>query len=164
MSQIKVNSIVPVGGLPSGANGGIIQSIFTSTTSETSTTGTSYVDTGITATITPQSNSSKILVLASFQVQLFRSASETGAAIQLMRGSTVISKRDQELHAEADTTSQSRIIFRYIHSLNFLDSPATTSATTYKIQMANTHSGNSPSVTVNRQTSPGCLTLLEIST
>ena len=163
MSQLKVNSIIPVGGLSGSANGGIIQSVFTSTTTEVSTTGTSYIDTGITATITPQSNSSKILVLASFQLQLFREATETGAAIQLMRDSTIISKRDQEVHAEAGKTSQNRIIFRYINSINFLDTPSTTSATTYKIQMSNTHSGNSPSVTVNRQNSPGCMTLLEVT-
>ena len=163
MSQLKVNSIIPVGGLSGSANGGIIQSIFTSTTTQVSTTGTTYVDTGMTATITPKSSSSKILVLASFQVQLFREATETGIAIQLMRDSTIISKRDQEAHAEAAKTSQNRIIFRYINSINFLDTPSTTSATTYKIQMANTHSGDNPSVTVNRQNSPGCMTLLEVT-
>ena len=53
MSQIKVNSIVPTGGLPAGANGGIIQIVYAETTTKVSTTSGNYVDSGVTATITP---------------------------------------------------------------------------------------------------------------
>ncbi|BCV08527.1 MAG: hypothetical protein CM15mL8_070 [Caudoviricetes sp.] len=55
MSQLKVNSIVPVGGLPSGASGGIIQVVQTVKTDTMSTSGTggSYQDiTGLSVTIT----------------------------------------------------------------------------------------------------------------
>ena len=67
MSQIKVNSIVPVGGLPSGASGGIIQIVQGSTTSSTSDTGGTFVDTNISATITPSSSSNKIFAIATIQ-------------------------------------------------------------------------------------------------
>ena len=63
MSQLKVNSIVPVGGLPSGANGGIIQTIQTVKTDTFSTNNSGFTDvTGLSATITPSSNSNKVLV------------------------------------------------------------------------------------------------------
>ena len=67
MSQLKVNSIVPVGGLPSGSNGGIIQvkqtikkDVFTTS----QYVGSGYTDlTGLSVAITPSSNSNKILVV-----------------------------------------------------------------------------------------------------
>ena len=63
MSQLKVNSIVPVGGLPSGANGGIIQVVQTFKNDAASVTSNSFVDLpGMSATITPSSNSNKVLV------------------------------------------------------------------------------------------------------
>ena len=68
MSQIKVNSIVPAGGLPSGATaGGIIQVVQTVKTDDFSTavsTGNYNAITGLSCTITPSTNSSKILLHA----------------------------------------------------------------------------------------------------
>ena len=66
MSQLKVNSIVPVGGLPSGADGGIIQTVQTVksdvTSQSGSSSGTFFDISGMSATITPSSNSNKVLV------------------------------------------------------------------------------------------------------
>ena len=63
MSQIKVNSIVPAGGLPAGANGGIIQvvqTVKTDTFSQSSLADNTFSnDTGVNVTITPSSNSIK---------------------------------------------------------------------------------------------------------
>ena len=65
MSQIKVNSIVPAGGLPAGANGGIIQVVQTVKSDTFTHTGnTSVTDvTGLNVSITPSSNSNKVLLL-----------------------------------------------------------------------------------------------------
>ena len=69
MSQLKVNSIVPVGGLSSGANGGIIQVVQSVKTDTFSTSSSSFTDiTGLSATITPSSNSNKILVILDLMV------------------------------------------------------------------------------------------------
>ena len=63
MSQLKVNSIVPAGGLVSGANGGIVQVVNSHLkTRQTLSTG-SFEPTGLSATITPSSNNSKILII-----------------------------------------------------------------------------------------------------
>jgi len=64
MSQLKVNSIVPVVGLQSGANGGIIQIVNSHLkTRQTISASASYQTTGLSATITPSSTNSKILVI-----------------------------------------------------------------------------------------------------
>ena len=62
MSQIKVDSIVPSGGLPSGSSGGIVQIKSVTKTDTFSATSNSYTDvTDLTLSITPQSTSNKIL-------------------------------------------------------------------------------------------------------
>ena len=163
MSQIKVNSIVPVGGLPSGANGGIIQIVHAETTSQVSDTGGSYVDSGVTATITPSSNSSKILVVASMQWFLYREATETSGSFKLLRGSTAISTHTGAVHIEADTTGQSRIISEGGYTIQRLDSPSTTSATTYKVQFTTNHTGNSAQMSISKASAPSCITIYEVS-
>ena len=70
MSQLKVDSIVPRGGLPSGASGGITQTVQAFKDDEfsfTTTGANSYVDlTGLSVTITPQSNNN-VNTTVSFQ-------------------------------------------------------------------------------------------------
>ena len=70
MSQLKVNSIVPVGGVASGAGGGIIQ-VKSVTDTVRESTGSfscsqSYVDTPFAVTITPTSSSNKMLISSFF--------------------------------------------------------------------------------------------------
>ena len=67
MSQIKVNSIVPAGGLPTGATGGgIIQTVYASKDDGVSISYSgNNVDTGLSATINMQSASNKLLIICS---------------------------------------------------------------------------------------------------
>ena len=63
MSQLKVNSIIPVAGVVTGGGGGIVQTVQTVKTDTHYTSSTSYTDvTGLTVSITPTSNTSKILI------------------------------------------------------------------------------------------------------
>ena len=66
MSQLKVNSIVPAGGLPSGSNGGIIQvnqALVNTTVSASCGSASTFTDiSGMEVTITPSSSSNKILL------------------------------------------------------------------------------------------------------
>tara|TARA_B100000902_G_scaffold176334_1_gene169998 strand:+ start:643 stop:1143 length:501 start_codon:yes stop_codon:yes gene_type:complete len=139
MSQLKVNSIVPVNGLPSGANGGIIQVVQTFKNDATSTTSNSFSDlTGMTATITPSSNSNKVLV--SFSLCL-SSADSPVIHINLVRGSTNIaqpSTTPDHYSTMMAYTGASKIMQQ---GYEFLDSPSTTSATTYKLQWRNHATG-----------------------
>ena len=89
MSQLKVNSIIPVGAVPTNGGGGIIQVISTIKTNEFSTTNDDAFNdiTGMTATITPTSTSSKVLVTACLA---FNTTSNSNVIFKLLRGSTSI--------------------------------------------------------------------------
>ena len=52
-SELRVDKIIPTTGVPTGGGGGIVQVIQYSYDSEVSSTSTTYVDTGLTCTITP---------------------------------------------------------------------------------------------------------------
>jgi len=97
-------------------------------TTSTSTSGT-YVDTGLSGTITPSSTDSKILVTANvfFGVSVGGGATASLGA-RLVRGSTdVLYTLDTALQMYSDRMG-------IVCSIQYLDSPSTTSATTYKIQ------------------------------
>ena len=147
MSQLKVNSIVPVGGLPSGANGGIIQTVQTVKSDVTSQSGSSsstfYDIAGMSATITPSSSSNKIMAVVSCVL----GASTTGRnnLLRLVRGSTVISAgtSGSQVNGYCFWRITNNSCFAYSNTHQFLDSPATTSATTYKVQRSIEGSGGS---------------------
>tara|TARA_R100001129_G_C5256373_1_gene229801 strand:- start:135 stop:659 length:525 start_codon:yes stop_codon:yes gene_type:complete len=155
MSQLKVNSIVPAGGLPSGANGGIIQ-VVTSTKTDTfsSTTAGSFLDISLNATITPQSNSSNILILASVNC----AGSDTGLRFMtgIFRGSTQIAQGDASSSRQRCSWQGVGTHANAQHSVNhnFIDTGiSTTSATTYHIKLFNEASGYN--VYVNRSHTDG---------
>ncbi len=89
-----------------------------------------YTDTGVTDTITPSSSSSKILVMFGLQISTNQTGSQNLQA-RLLRGSTVIRVVDN-IHNSNGTSLEAN---PYIA---FLDSPSTTSAVTYKVQMHGT--------------------------
>ena len=152
MSQLKVNSIVPAGGLPSGSNGGIIQVKAVTKTDTFSTSNNSYTDiTGLSVTITPSSNASKIFITGHMTGM---GTSNTRQGFRLMRDSTPICRGDANgnrdrnfggiYSSDNDNTTQTV-------SVCHLDDPGTTSAVTYKIQTIN--SNNTDAVYVNRSNS-----------
>jgi hypothetical protein len=113
--------------------GGVLQVVSATKVDAFTTTSTSFVDvTGLTASITPTSTSSKILVLSKVAINT-RSASI--ADIQLLRGATIIGGGT----AVGSRTSGMSAFYAAIAgttdlSTNFLDSPASVSSQTYKIQ------------------------------
>ena len=177
MSQLKVNSIVPVGGLPSGANGGIIQTLSTTKTDSFSTTSSSLVDiTGLSLTITPSSNSNKVLIIADVMGGVTGSSNIFGAMLQLVRGSTEIAKADASGSRSQSTVGMGGSggaigNIQQHYGFHFLDSPATTSATTYKIQIKHTQGTETrinqnlydSSDNSNRVRSVSSITVMEIS-
>ena len=157
MSQIKVDSIVPHGGLPSGASGGIIQvkSVTkTDTFSENVAQGAISGDTGLNVSITPQSTSSKILIFASVTMSC---SNDNRNYITLFRGSSAIDAArgdangsNQRVSSYAYNTSTA---FASHMSLTHLDSPSTTSSTTYGIRLSHGRNGNPAIVLMNRASS-----------
>ena len=123
-------------GLKWATGGGkILQIVSTAKTDTFTTTSTSLVDiTGLSVTITPSSASSTILVMCSVQYSLEHGNGQQ--YLQLVRGSTAIAQGDAASN-RSRTTAQGAPVAGYAmtnYALDFVDSPATTSATTYKIQ------------------------------
>ena len=151
MSELRTNRIVPRDGLPSGSAGGIIQVKQTVKTDTFTSSSTSYTDiTGLSVSITPTRSDSKILVM--MHVNLGHTNYVSGF-LRLMRDSTAISVADAAGNrivstvAMADDPVDDEI---NCYSATFLDSPSTTSATTYKVQLTTESSGNTGEVYVNR--------------
>jgi hypothetical protein len=106
--------------------GKVLQVVTTTKTDVTSTTSGSFVDiTGMSVSITPSSTSSKILILSDIGV----SSTETDRSdqIRLLRDATTIVSSANLFRITVNSVM-------YNASLNYVDSPATTSATTYKLQ------------------------------
>jgi hypothetical protein len=111
----------------------VLQVVSTTKTDTFSSTATSPTDiTGASVTITPSATSSKILVMYSFSMA---SNAGTESAVQLLRDSTVIgggTPAGSRLSAASISTIPTNAIYQ--HVTNFLDSPNTTSAITYKLR------------------------------
>ena len=121
---------------PNGGVGKILQVVQTFKDDTTSTSSTSYVDiSGMSVSITPSSTSSKILIFVSLG-----SISASGsvlAGFKLLRGSTAVGNSTSTSGLRIPSfTSVYTANNEWIQSAghNFVDSPSTTSATTYKIQ------------------------------
>tara|TARA_B100001121_G_C18398281_1_gene484148 strand:- start:46 stop:579 length:534 start_codon:yes stop_codon:yes gene_type:complete len=176
MSELRTNRIVPRDGLPSGSSGGIIQIVHTNTSSHTYNNNTSYADiTGVTATITPTRSDSKILIQCSLAVSKTDNHSFLG---RVVRNGSAISGSGGV--AESGHSSQEDgtwwLVRTTAHSanplmVNYLDSPSSTSAVTYKAQGKTSNSGQYYAInrTVNSEdniyASPGfsSITLMEVS-
>lgn len=117
------------------AGGKVLQVVQGTLAADASTTSATYVDSGLTVTITPTSSTSKIQIISMLQSaypQDTGGGSNCLADFNLVRGSTqlqytVIGTYNLSFGANYAPSHQV--------SFNYLDSPATTSATTYKVQM-----------------------------
>jgi hypothetical protein len=127
--------------------GSVLQVVQVSYNTEFSTTSSTFADTGLTASITPSSSSNKILVLYSVGYLM----QDTNiAGLRLLRGATVLQTSVRAAHA---------LHASYFHN-EYLDSPATTSSTTYKIQ-SNKNTGSAFATSWNAE-QPSTITLMEV--
>ena len=117
-------------GFPAGS---VLQVVNATLSTQVTSSSSTYADTGLTASITPTSASSKILVLVN-QAGCGKQNNNTTLALRLLRDATVISYFEQLGGYDAASTNN----FFGSCSVCYLDSPATTSATTYKTQLAST--------------------------
>ena len=142
--------------------GSVLQVVQGTYTTFTSSSSSSYADTGLSATITPSSSSNKILVFSTI-LGTGKNTGNTKIGLQLLRGATAISVFSTETGRSADYGASAQVDVGTISAIN-LDSPSTTSATTYKIQLASV--SNTAQVFINNvNTSPflgSTLTLIEV--
>jgi len=152
------------GGVPTWAapSAKILQVVSASTTTSTTISTTSMADSGITATITPTSATSKILVIFSASVRSTRSANETKSQAQLLRGATKIIDMNTESFIGAQFTGATSADIIGQMTNHYLDSPATTSATTYKVQGSVNSASNSQTLNFQYNSSQSTITLIEV--
>ena len=111
--------------------GSVLQVVNAVYTDETRSSSTTFADTGLTATITPSSATSKILVLVN-HAGCGKNSGDSQLQIRLMRnGSQILYMEDI-----AAATASSATNFVGAASSAYLDSPSTTSAVVYKTQLA----------------------------
>jgi hypothetical protein len=118
-----------------GGGGKLLQVVQGSYSTPTTITTTTMTDTGLSLSITPTSATSKILVLVN-QLWLFeKTTNEQGTAMRILRGATeVFTTGSVNTAGYLYLTTTTGIATGGVVALSYLDSPATTSATTYKTQ------------------------------
>jgi hypothetical protein len=129
-------------------SGGLIQVVYSSTDVNASTTSTNFVDTGLQGIITPSSTSSKILVQVNFTVYALSSSGSSysvGASLE-RNGTTIGGGSDSGRYANGGfidfwSSPTSPYTTEKI-GYQFLDSPNSTSALTYKLRYASGYTAN----------------------
>ena len=147
-SKLRVDSILPVDGAPTSGGGGIVQCVSTTKTDPFTTASTSFTDvTGLSVSITPTRADSKIFVLVT-------SCGNTNGSKgygRIVRDSTAIAVGDASgstVQATFDMNNAGASNRGASYVGQILDSPATTSATTYKLQVR--HENGSGNININR--------------
>ena len=163
-SQLRVDKILPVDGAPTSGGGGIVQMVMTSSInsgSQFSTGSGTFVDvTGYNCTITPKFSTSKILITSN-PIMLLNNGSGNSqkVALKLLRGSTSIFEQNDFATHQVDGASA--VYIDYLGMALYhqhLDSPGTTSAVTYKIQIRQHAGGGTTYVKANSS-----MCLMEVS-
>lgn len=142
--------------LTTATAGTVLQVVNATYAAQTSNSTNTYADTGLTATITPSSATSKILVLIN-QNGVGKFSNDTAVNLQLLRGASVLAYFSG--YAGQNGTTNPNVIGSI--SIGYLDSPATTSATTYKTQFNSV--SNNASATVQQLSAVSTITLMEIA-
>jgi hypothetical protein len=138
IAATQLTGTIAAAALPAGS---VLQVVSASTSTSVSNSTVTYADTGLTATITPKFNTSKILVLVSQSCFKSNGNLNNAVNIKLFRGATDFGRI---VYAQGYTGTT---IENYGQpATQYLDSPATTSSTTYKTQFANNASAASVSV------------------
>jgi hypothetical protein len=152
---LTVSAGAPAWVSPAGG-GKVLQVVYAQTSTYTTNNTTTFTDTTLTATITPTLATSKILVILSQNA--CGKLVNNQMALKLLRGSTDILQITDNGANTAATSENSGLSF----SASYLDSPATTSATTYKTQFKSTVGGQFVVVQNNTSNNNSTITLLEI--
>ena len=134
--------------------GNVIQVVSATYSTEISNSTATYSDAGLSASITPSSSSSKILILCS--QGMFKSTTSAGIYMQVLRDSTSIL-----INGRLGLTDAAGVGGFVLWSCNYLDSPSTTSSITYKTQFRNYNTTGTAYVNIDGSTAQ--IALLEIA-
>lgn len=133
----------------------VLQVVTSTTTTTVTSSITSFADVGLSATITPQATSNKVLVMMVAFCQKSSGNASSGVMLQLLRDANVVGTTNFGLFTGTAMQNDGSL------SMTIFDSPATTSARTYKVQMRNNVAA--ANVQFSPHSNPSTLVLMEIS-
>ena len=135
--------------LPAGAVLQVVEGAFST---QVDMASSNYADTSLTVTITPKFASSKVFVITNLHMYI----NGTGLlGLDVVRGSTQIVEAQKAVGYADNTTG--------VAAITKLDSPATTSATTYKVRVKYTALGGGSTARINQQNGGSRITVMEIA-
>jgi hypothetical protein len=149
---------------PAGGGGKVLQVVQGSYSTSTTVASTTMTDTGLSLSITPTSATSKILIMVNQNWYVERNSYEIGHTMRILRGAT-------EVFASGSTGSAG---YQYVNigtptigaggtvTFSYLDSPATTSSTTYKTQGRASTTASAGQVIYQNGSGVSMITLMEI--
>jgi hypothetical protein len=152
-AQITGSQAIPKSTLPTGS---VLQVVNATYNTSFTTTSTSFQATGLTASITPSSSSSKILILVT--QELYQNAGNGSGILTIYRGSTSGTNLGNSSFGFASNYTFATSIASGASAI-YLDSPSTTSSTTY-ITAIRTESG---SVITSANAQVATMILMEIA-
>jgi hypothetical protein len=135
ISGLTVSTLTVTNLLTGVTFGKVAQIVYGETGTSATTTSTSFSDTGLSVTITPTSTSSRVFVIVMQSVGAVFAAAGNAAQVdvQLLRGASII-MGPYSTNYFVNIAAGTEIDYLWAHC--YTDSPATTSATTYKTQFA----------------------------
>ena len=158
-----ISGAITSSNLPTGS---VIQAIQSSSETAVTNNASGYTDI-MTASITPTSTSNKILILVSVQLRAASSSQlDCWCGVRILRGSTTIwsplgDSRPYE-HGYSDSGGASNRQLRTRWSTEYLDSPASISEQTYKLQLGAYTGRNASANENNTDNGSSFITLMEI--
>jgi hypothetical protein len=141
-------------------SGSVLQVVQATFTNNFSTTTNGFVSTQVTASITPKFSTSKILVQISPVVFITGATTDAGTGFGILRGATQIYSTSYIAFYSGIANAGT------IPYIQYLDSPATTSSTTYTLQVTRYTNNGGTTVQINRNyvgTDTSVITLTEIA-
>ena len=143
------------------ASAGVVLQAVQGTYSTNVTNSTStYADTGVTATITPKFSTSKVLVMVSMN-GVIKKTSDTAVNFKIQKNGSDLVIYTAGMVGYTATTTQNGV---GSSTCNYLDSPGSISALTYKVQFAS--NANNATASVQESNGSGVfssITLMEIA-
>jgi len=151
--------------LASGVGGKVLQVLsVVDSSAQTTINSTSYTDAGsLSVAITPSSSSSKVLIMTTVNMRIYADHQETNGHSRLLRGSTELIEYPYFATFEAGKSPSNRIVLIKNHPQMYLDSPSTTNATTYKVQLKMINTSYGQYMQYNQNSSSSVITAMEIA-
>ena len=152
-SELRVDRIIPVNGVPTGGGGGIIQVKQSLYNTYVTYNNSSFAAlSGLTVDITPTRSDSKILIILNL---LLEARSSSVIAVELTRGGTEIFTNEGGYRG---TSSHGGYI-----TMTYLDSPSTISAVTYGVQTRSSNGDYTLNNYIGAGPANSFLTVMEVS-